>query len=397
MESAVEIGILAAATWPAIRFLSIPSIRRDFSGIAMATVVALASYAGAITAIAVWTPQLLRPVAGVAAFLLLYERWRARSDYGRRRGLPRGSLTLVPRRPWIDSRFYVEQAKRFGPVFKASLLHRPMVCILGSGLGAELFRAHERDLAPLPVRFNRFIPRGFLRYMKVDDHKIYRPLLQSALAAEVLGDNESAIAAVVHDAVVAMCEKAARDPRGGILPRSDLRDMFFAVLTQLLFALPADSAEGRRLHSLYDALDIRKMSLVPSRRDRQALDEILAMLGRRARELQEAHARGESLPACALAVLVRATPNAAEDETLLGNLVYILQVGRADLTGLFMWILKQLGDHPEWAARLRAGVRVQPTRPTPPYRRGFSERRCGSSKASTSTGERSRTSSSTTS
>ena len=57
--------------------------------------------------------------------------------------------------------------------------------------------------------------------------------------------------------------------------------------------------------------------------------------------------------------------NAAEDETLLGNLVYILQVGRADLTGLFMWILKQLGDHPEWAARLRAGVRAQPT-PTDP-------------------------------
>jgi cytochrome P450 len=133
----------------------------------------------------------------------------------------------------------------------------------------------------------------------------------------------------------------------------------------VFFGLPADSADGRRLYSLYEALDIRKMSLVPSRRDLKALEEILAMLGRRARELEEYQGRGESPPACALAVLVRTAPNASEDETLLGNLVYMLQVGRADLTGLFMWILKQLGDRPEWAARLRESVRAQPT-PTDP-------------------------------
>jgi len=48
-----------------------------------------------------------------------------------------------------------------------------------------------------------------------------------------------------------------------------------------------------------------------------------------------------------------AQPDAAEDETVLRNLAYILQTGSHDLGGLCVWLVKLLADHPDWAAIVR--------------------------------------------
>lgn len=361
MTTALALAVLALAAWPALRLLSIPPIRREHTGIAVLLAGALVAYAAVLVALAVALPALLAPLAAVAAAALLAERWRARPGFGARRGLPPGSLSLFPRRPWTQHRFYLEQAVRFGPVFKTSLLHRPMVCVLGARLGSELLREHESVLEAPPVRFNRFIPRGFLRYMEPDDHRVYKKLLQSALSAELLRTGEARIAETVRaalDALAARPDAAAGSSAGGLAPREPLRELFFALLLGLLFGVERGSPAVAELRALYAALDIRKMSWIPARRDRRALARIEAWIRQRGRELEAARERGATLLPCVLENLMRAGPDALEDETVLGQLVYIVQVGRADLTGLLVWVLKLLGDHPQWAERLRAAARA---------------------------------------
>jgi cytochrome P450 len=352
---ALELCVLALAAWPALRLLSIPPIRREFTGIAVLLAGALVVYAGLLAALALFLPGLLAPLAVFAAAGLLAERWRSRPAYGKRRGLPPGSLSLFPRRPWTEHLFYRDQAARFGPVFKTSLLHRPMVCVLGARLGSELLREHADALEAPPVRFNRFIPRGFLRYMEPADHGIYKGLFQSAISAELLRSREAWVAEEVRFALGALAARA--DASTGLAPREPLRELFFTLLLGLFFAVERVSPARAELRAVYDALDIRKMSWIPSQRDRRALARIETWIRRRGHELAEARERGQSPLPCVLDGLLRARPDALEDETVLGQLVYIVQVGRADLTGLLVWVLKQLGDHPEWAERLREAAR----------------------------------------
>ena len=360
MATTLELGVLALATWPVLRILSIPSVRREYTGFAVLLGSALVVYAGVLVALALAFPALLAPLATLAAAGLLAERWRARPGYGKRRGLPPGSLSLFPRRPWTDHHFYLNQAARFGPVFKLSLQYRPMVCVLGARLGTELLREHAEVLEAPRVRFTRFIPRGFLRYMEPADHRIYKKLFQASLSAELLRANEERLAERVRIALGALAARpdaAADSPSGGLSPREPLRELFFVLLLGLFFAVEPESSDTAELHALYADLDIRKASWIPSQRDQRALAHIYAWIRRRGPELEAARARGETSPPCLLENVLRARRDALDDETVLGQLAYMVEIGRADLTALLVWVLKLLGDSPQSAERLREDSR----------------------------------------
>jgi cytochrome P450 len=356
LETNLETAVLLLATWPALRFLSIPSIRREYTGIALCLAVCVVLYSIAVLMVAISSPNLLRAGALAAGTILLWERWRARSGYGAGAGLPPGSLALFPRRPWVDDLYYLKQVKLFGPVFKTSLLHRPMICVYGAELGRELLRHHENELETLPVRFNKFIPGGFLRYMSRGDHGKYRKIIQSAISADCLRAADTGIAASTMTALLEMAEN--REKRSGLdlNPRYELNDLFFRVFARLFLGITHEHNAYRRLQQLYGDLDIRKMSLIPSHRDREALEEIVALF----RSITQGPAdpgwpeRGG--PQSIVANLLRKDPDALADDTLVGNLVYVIHVGRTDLTSLGVWVLKILGDNREWWERFRSEV-----------------------------------------
>lgn len=360
MWTGIEIAILALASWPALRLLSIPPIRHEYPGLAGIVCGGLVGYAGAVGALAVSAPVLLHPLAGLAAGALLVERWRARPGYGAARGLAPGSLALFPRGPWVDDRFFLEQARRYGPVFKFSLQHRPCLGVLGGQLGAELLRAHPQDLEAPPLRFSRFIPKGALRYMRTEDHPFYHRCFRAALALPAARQDQALLGEIVRSGLARLARESARHPTVGVAPRPALRELVFELLIASFFALRPDAGDFARLRKRYQDLDVRTISFVPDSRDRRALTEIEAWVRARGRAFQEQIARGAEPPSCFLMALLEAHPGALDDETALGNLVYTIRIGTDDLTGLLTWILKLLGDAPEWVERLREAARPEP-------------------------------------
>lgn len=348
----VEIAVLVLAPWPLYRLLSIPVFRQSYYCFALRVVGILIAYAIVVAMLLRYTPVLLHAAAALAVVILVIERLRARPSYGKTENLPPGSLALVPRRPWVDDSHFEKMAERYGPVFKTSHYFRPMICVVGARRGLALMSAHDDDLLPPQVRFNQFIPRGFLRYMSPSDHDTYKKLLQRVLSPSVLQSAEAEMRAVIRGRLEKMATDSAECSDDGIEPRQYLSDMLLTVFATLFFSITQDDKALGGLNALYQRIDIKKASCASTRQEMQAAEQIAKFITDQLARFEILKKDGVPLPPCVLAEFLRQDLAAEIDRTIILNLVYIVQAGRADLSGLLTWTLKILCDNVGWMPRI---------------------------------------------
>lgn len=351
LEPFVEIGILAALATPAWRAVASSDFRRIFPYEATRIAVVLGLYAAVIGALALYEPAWLRVpallAAGVGAFLL----WRARPQYGVASGLPPGSLSPLPLGPSKDPNFFARQAERYGDIFKSSQFGRPMVCIVGLERSNHFLLENDEWLHPPPLPFSRFIEGGYLRYLPETTHLQYRQLFSSVFAPEVMRRAEARLAAAFRKGLGAMAQACNETgPPDGERVRPHVMNMMFAAWAELFYGIDDRHPDFDRLKTLSRVIDIRKARWARHQRVGAALDEIEAILRRQVD-------RFDDDAAYFLAVLVREHPEALGDRTVLGNLIYIMQVSWGDVSGLLLWVFKMLDDHPEWRERLASDLR----------------------------------------
>jgi cytochrome P450 len=77
------------------------------------------------------------------------------------------------------------------------------------------------------------------------------------------------------------------------------------------------------------------------------------------RQLAELLRRGE--PTLRSALLPTLSSAGSLDDTLLGNLIYMVELGRYDLRGLLRWISKYAGENASWLDRIAAEPAAQVT------------------------------------
>lgn len=339
--------VLGVAPWPIYRLISIPSFRREYYCVALKVAVLIVLYFLFLIAIVMLLPDLVVPLAAIAAILLVAERWRARENFGRRVNLPPGSLTLVPRGPWVDVRFFAKQAETYGPVFKMSQFFRPMVCVLGPREGLRLFQESSDKLIAPPVRFNAFIPKGFLRFMEPPIHEKYRPIFRRAFNKAVIGNCKSNFENVLETDLSKMAAVSRNSSGKGIHPSPYINDIVFKIVVRLFIGVNENADEMEQLSRLYTKVVIGKASCRSGNDDAEVNDRIARII------LRQADAAQTVLPACFLAEIVRKSVEAARDRTVVMNLVYMMQTVTSDLTGLLTWVIKLLIDNPQWAEKLR--------------------------------------------
>ena len=331
-------AVLLAALWPFAALWFQTPFRRTFPRLAVYLGLALLLATAAILASAFALPTLTLAAAPVALAAILAQLWRARPSFGASKNLPPGELKVLPAQAWLDPDFYQKQFETYGPVFKSSHFLQPMVCIVGLDIGFEALREHEGNaLVPPEASFARYIPCSYIRSMSDADHKHYRPILQAAISSEV----NDALAPQVAECLKRHLDRMAADgaPRLGQYAREALYEALFL----LFYGVQPGSPDALRLRDLYRTLDLahQRRATVWSPADakvRRALDETLEILRRNI----------GNEPSYLQAAKVH-------DDTVLLNLVFLLQVTCTDLAGLFDWIVKKLTENPVWAARLRAG------------------------------------------
>jgi cytochrome P450 len=279
--------------------------------------------------------------------------WRARPSYGRSRGWPRGSLGIGASIDAIDRRdYYLEQAARHGPVFKMSQFGRPVVCVVGLGLGRQLLHDHRACLAPAALPYNRFVGKGMLRYMPRESHHAEGPLFRRALAMPRLDDSASEWRSTLQRRLNAFAQ------HGGDI-RPVIRSWTVESLAAAFFGLTAADPRVRILEAAQGAMNLQLTAGIGwSDAIQQSLDSALVVI----REAAAAHLKGGDTSSV-LGALVVSSPDTLDDEGRLRNLFLIYRLGISDLSDALTWIAYQLATHPEWQERVAESLRTAGAQP----------------------------------
>ena len=354
LERVVEIAILAALPWPALAPLASREFRAAFPANARTLAALLGAAFAALGLVSVFAPSVwLRVLAAAALAVHALVLWHSSVRRGRSRGWPAGSLRPLPLGPWFDREFFRREGLRHGGVFKTNQFIRPMACVVGLPRGLDLLREHEASLSSPPLPSGRFIPGGFLRHMPPETHVATKEVFKEALSREVYEPLEPFLRAVMRAELERMAAESAPGSGEGLAPRRHIQRFLFAAWARLWLDVSPESPEFARLKALFHVIDLRNPSGATDDEVRAALAEITATMRRR---LAARDAGASGPPPSFLHAMARRRPDAVEDPTVIGNLIYLTHFTWSDVSGLLVWVFRMLTEHPEWAERLRAAA-----------------------------------------
>ena len=276
----------------------------------------------------------VRPLSDRHPLIAIGSAW-GRSLLARTK-LPPGDLIDLGPAERAQRRLLLQRAARYGPVFKAMMERRVVVCVVGNGLGRRLLRDHAAALRPVTIRLESIIPAGFMRRMDGDVHRQYRQALVRAVHAQ-----EAEACSAAFETICLLALRRHVTAADGTSPQGwlgALADVAVGSLITLFFGATPDTALHARLIAGFRRLGPH--GVVWHLTDQQVdafhtlCDELRRNTPGNGGVMGELQARGEL------------------DDTMLGNLIYMVELGRYDLRGLLRWIVRYAAEQPAWLDRI---------------------------------------------
>jgi len=185
------------------------------------------------------------------------------------------------------------------------------------------------------------IPKGFLRGMEGQTHRAYRDQLVRAAERTVVDVNRSELESGIASRLARFASEGGASEHPPVVMARALSAIGRTMLIQIFFGASEGSVAFGRLDKSYAEMGPDLFVWHPGEPQEQAYRDIRALL--------RDHAPvGE----CILSRMRNG--GATIDETMLGNLIYMVEIGRFDLYSLFRWILKFAAENPE--ALIRAAT-----------------------------------------
>lgn len=236
------------------------------------------------------------------------------------------SLAWAGRAPQVahleDPDFFSRRSRLQGPVFRCRLLLQNTLCVSDWQLARELLSLP--GLASPPLRFDRYLEGGALRYAEGPRHASCRKGLQRALQPASVERCRPFFQAAVDSGIQLLLA-------GGPLRPSLERLVQQALLGAFFGAVPGDAAFSQ-LVQLYARIDIgaveRELCPAAARRLRQALQSLTP------------HLKPD-------APLLANHPEVRSDPMLRDNLLLLPHTAGQDLAELLHWVVFHLAAYPQ--------------------------------------------------
>ena len=278
---------------------------------------------------------------------------RVRAACSRYRSPP-GDLMDIEELEKSDRYYLLYQASQVGPIFKAKTADRFWVCIIGLARCRRFLQAHGKNLHGYMHDLEPLVPKGALRRMEGDDHRKYRKaLLSGILVHDLFRDNAAFNTIVLSELEKFITSQEAVADRA-LAYHGALNAIATTSLVKIFFGADAGTP-------LFDALIRGYQKLGPyglvwniGQQQEVAFTEIRSAL-------REFISQGNGSASAAFANSIAGKLSAGNllDDTLLGNLIYMVEMGRYDLAGLLRWLTKYITAHPEFAKRLASETKQQ--------------------------------------
>ena len=253
------------------------------------------------------------------------------AEFRRGHKLPSGDFEPFHPRECRNRRLPMEIFAQIGPITRTVDFGRIFIFIEGLERARRLMSEHANALRPVTVDIERLVPNGFLRSMEGDVHKHYRHALVTSLAATRAFENAEPVLDFLESQFNAMASgmEAGKVPAAELL--RTLNRIASSALIDLVFGLRPGQAVHQEMLDVYRRLGPERVIFEVGPTQETCFAELRTILDR----LVANDLLGKSVAGHALS-------NGQLDETLAGNLIYMVEGGRHDITALLRWVLRDL-------------------------------------------------------
>lgn len=258
--------------------------------------------------------------------------------------LPPGNFVRLEPLLALDPKALALKAASTGPILTTLWGDKITICVTSLPVARRLLQKHKDDLNALSIDITPVVPKGILRTMEGVDHQTYRKAFSRAISAS----DFSSQAADVRSVILETLGKMGSDG----LPSSALCDeIALRLLMRAYLGVARQSAAHRELEEQFCAMAPNGFAWRVGPVQKAAFEVISARLAGLASK------SGENDEVAADSVLFRLARDGAADLTAIGNLIYMIEMGRTDISTFFYRIARFLDDDVQLFRRIVAGER----------------------------------------
>jgi cytochrome P450 len=262
--------------------------------------------------------------------------------------LPPGKLLPLYEREQKNRRLLLEIMEKKGPIFKARHEKQLMICIVGLPHCHQFAQENSSKSHMATVDLKSLFPHGFLRQMEGTTHKRYRSILVRGLASDQIDRNKDVHLSIIENALEKFRLGSESAPDAATSYSEALLEIASGLLIQTFFGYAPGSEDYTWLLQRYQGLGKDNYHWNIGENQKNNFVEIRDHL------MHKLETPSKIAPQ---SILGRMATLSSIDETSLGNLIYMVEMGRHDMRGLFRWLSKYVSENP----KKLAGIRQEPS------------------------------------
>lgn len=247
--------------------------------------------------------------------------------------MPPGGLIDLRKKEFRDRRYLYKRGQLSNNIFKALQSRRLIICLTDLDSSRRLLSTQADNLRADSIVLTMLFPKGLLRNLEGLDHKYYRHSLVKALDLSTDQQDEECSRIINHW----LQQHASSFPNNASTPEeltTTLSKISTALLIQMYFGVRFGTRDFDALMTLFYNLGPDGLIWTIDVNQRKSFEKICLFLRSR-----QTFARP-----CVMQGVVE---DDGLDDVALGNLIYMVEMGRYDLHSLFRWLLKYASENPE--------------------------------------------------
>jgi cytochrome P450 len=245
--------------------------------------------------------------------------------------LPPGNFFRLEPLLAADPKALALKSVNTGPILTSVWGDKVAICVTSLPVARRLLKRHRDDLKALSIDITSVVPKGILRTMEGIDHTTYRKHFSRAISPTDFSNQMADVRSIIAEGL----DKAGSDQR----PDTTIcNEVALHLLLRTFLGLQHHSLISRELKDQFATMAPNGFAWKVGPRQKAAFETMRRRLVALAPHPKE---RKEVLPD---SVLGRLFEENAIDLTTIGNLIYMVEMGRADFGSFFCRIVNFLDD-----------------------------------------------------